>query len=201
MGRPAFCGWNRSAGLAVLVIAGSGRGAGKTAVGCALIAALPELRWVAVKVTRHGHDVDKGLWEELNLRSDKDTGRYLSAGAKRVFLISGVTDTQATELVAEARGRASECDALLVESNRITAAAVSHRGERAVTVAVLSGPAGEWKASLRECAGSVDALVLSNGLLPDEFESPFLRKPVFGLAEGRWSVPELVRFVRERIVG
>jgi molybdopterin-guanine dinucleotide biosynthesis protein len=187
--------------LAVLVIAGSGRGAGKTAVGCALIAALPELRWVVVKVTPHDHDVDKGLWEELNLRSDKDTGRYLSAGAKRVFLISGVTDTQATELVAEARGRASECDALLVESNRIAAGAVSRRGERAVTVAVLSGPVAEWKASLRECAGSVDALVLSNGLLPDELESPFLRKPVFGLAEGGWSVPELVRFVRERIVG
>jgi hypothetical protein len=155
---------------------------------------------VAVKVTPHVHDPGKGLWEELNLRSDKDSGRYLSAGATRAFLISGVTDSEATELVAEARSRASECDALLVESNRIASGVVSQRGERAMTVAVLSGPAAEWKVSLRECAGSVDALVLANGLLPEEFESPFLRKPVFGLAEGHWSVPELVRFVRERIM-
>jgi len=186
--------------LAVLVIAGSGRGVGKTAVGCALVAAMPEFSWVAVKVTSHRHDAGEELWEELNFCSDKDTGRYLAAGARRAFLIAGVTDSQAAELVVEARSRTSLCDALLVESNRISAGAVANRGEAAVSIAVLSGEEAEWKPSLRDCAGHVDALVLADGLLTDEFTSPFLRKPVFSLRAGEWSVPELVRFVRSRLL-
>ena len=186
--------------MAVLVIAGSGRGAGKTAVGCALIAAMPEFSWLAVKVTSHGHDVEEELWEELDSHSEKDTGRYLAAGARRAFLMSGVTDLREAELISEARSGASLCDALLVESNRISASASANQGEPAASIAVLSGTEVEWKASLRESAGRMDALVLANGLSPEEFTSPFLRKPVFGLAAGQWSVPELVRFVRSRLL-
>jgi hypothetical protein len=46
-----------------------------------------------------------------------------------------------------------------------------------------------------------DALVLANGVSREGFDSPFLRKPVFGLAPGEWSVPELVMFVRGRLLG
>jgi hypothetical protein len=187
--------------VAVLVIAGSGRGAGKTAVGCALMAAIPEFSWAAVKVTPHRHDVGEELWEELDFRSEKDTGRYLAAGARRAFLVSGAADLQAAELVSETRSRASLCDALLVESNRIAAGTVARRGEATVSLAVLAGPEAEWKASLRESAGMADALVLADGVSPEEFISPFARKPVFGLATGKWSVPELVRFVRGRLLG
>jgi hypothetical protein len=186
--------------LAVLVIAGSGRGAGKTAVGCALIAALPELRWVAVKVTPHLHR-DEEIWEEVDFRSGKDTGRYLAAGAGRAFLVGGVGVADAAGLVVGARSRAALCDGLLVESNRITAGSVARPGERVVTLAVLAGAEAEWKASLRECVGGVDALVLGSGLDANGFESPFRRKPVFSLGEGHWCVPELVRFVRGRLVG
>jgi len=186
--------------VTVLVIAGSGRGAGKTAVGCALIAALPELRWGAVKVTPHFHDVDKELWEELDLRSAKDTGRYLAAGARRAFLISSASKSRTTELISEARNCAPECNALVVESNGIAAGVVANRGERFCSIAMLAGAESEWKASLRECVGNVDALVLAGGVSPEEFESPFLRKPVFALAAGQWSVPELVRFVRGRLL-
>ena len=187
--------------MAVLVIAGSGRGAGKTAVGCALMAAMPEFSWAAVKVSPHRHDVDEELWEELDFRTAKDTGRYLAAGARRAFLVSGATDLRAVELVLEARERTSLCDALLVESNRVAAGSVARPGEAEVSLAVLAGAEAEWKASLRESAGMADALVLANGVSPEEFASPFLRKPVFGLAAGEWSVPELVRFVRGRLLG
>ena len=186
--------------MAVLVIAGSGRGAGKTAVGCALIAAMPEFRWVAVKVTPHVHGVGDELWEELDFRSDKDTGRYLAAGALRSFLISGMSESRAAGLFREVRSRTVLCDALLVESNRVAAGTVANRGERFCSIAMLAGAESEWKASLRECVGNVDALVLAGGVSPEEFESPFLRKPVFALAAGQWSVPELVRFVRGRLL-
>ncbi len=41
--------------MAVIVVGGSGRGAGKTALVCGLIRALPEIPWTAIKVTSHGH--------------------------------------------------------------------------------------------------------------------------------------------------
>ena len=200
MGHP-FSWLGGSDGLAVLVIAGSGRGAGKTAVGCALMAAMPEFSWLAVKASPHRHDIGEELWEELDFRSDKDTGRYLAAGARRAFLVSGAADLRAAELVLEARGRASLCDALLVESNRIAVGVVGRRGEPTVSIAMLSGDEAEWKASLRGSAGMADALVLADGVSLVDFVSPFLRKPVFGLATGEWSVPELVRFVRGRLLG
>jgi hypothetical protein len=186
--------------VAVLVIAGSGRGAGKTAVGCVLIAAMAELRWVAVKITPHVHDVGEEVWEELDEGSDKDTGRYLAAGAGRSFLISGASESRAAGLIGEARGSAPECDALLVESNRISAEVVANRGEPVCSIALLAGEESEWKPSLRECVGSVDALVLAGSVSLEGFESPFLRKPVFALEPGQWSVPELVRFVRWKLM-
>jgi hypothetical protein len=41
--------------MAIIVVGGSNRGVGKTALVCGLIAALPEYRWAAVKITSHLH--------------------------------------------------------------------------------------------------------------------------------------------------
>ncbi len=41
--------------MAIIVVGGSNRGVGKTALVCALIAALTEYRWTAVKITTHDH--------------------------------------------------------------------------------------------------------------------------------------------------
>jgi hypothetical protein len=41
--------------MAIIVVGGSNRGVGKTALVCGLIAALPEYRWNAVKITSHEH--------------------------------------------------------------------------------------------------------------------------------------------------
>jgi Ni2+-binding GTPase involved in maturation of urease and hydrogenase len=185
----------------VLVIAGSGRGAGKTAVGCALIAAMPELRWTAVKVTLHGHDVGGGLWEEMDADSGKDTGRYLAAGATHAFLISGLSDDALVDAVAEIRNRYAETDSLFVESNRVAPQALARTGERAVCLAVLSGEEKQWKASLRERIDNADALVSTGGLLRRELPAEIGRKIVLGLDKGQWSSPELLTFVRERMLG
>jgi hypothetical protein len=192
------CDWSVNA-LAVLVIAGSGRGAGKTAVGCALMAALPELNWLAVKVTPHLHGVDGGLWEERDGESSTDTGRYLRAGAAHAFLISNVSDEGVPELLMRARNGCAEASALLVESNRVDPGMVVDRRERAVCLAVLSGPVAGWKASLRDRMDDADALVLTGGLSLEELPAAVGEKAVFRLAEGQWLSPELLAFVRERI--
>jgi hypothetical protein len=41
--------------MAIIVVGGSNRGVGKTALVCGLIAALPDYRWTAVKITTHDH--------------------------------------------------------------------------------------------------------------------------------------------------
>jgi hypothetical protein len=48
--------------MAIIVVGGSNRGVGKTALVCGLIAALPDYRWTAVKITTHSHQpVSQGL--------------------------------------------------------------------------------------------------------------------------------------------
>jgi hypothetical protein len=170
-------------------------------VGCALIAAMPELSWMAVKVTPHVHDLGGGLWEELNQDSDKDTGRYLAAGAAHAFLISNLSDEAIVDAVAEARNRYAETDSLFVESNRVATPALARTGERTACLAVLSGEEKQWKASLRERIDSAHALVLTGGLLRKELPVEIRRKTLFGLDEGQWSSAELLAFVRARMVG
>jgi hypothetical protein len=186
--------------VAVLVIAGSGRGAGKTAVGCALIAAMPELNWMAVKVTPHGHDVADVLWEEADCQSDKDTGRYLAAGAAHAFLISNLADEALVDAVAEARNRCSETGSLFIETNRVGRQELARSGERAACLAVLSGSEAQWKASLRERIDDADALVLTGGLSQEGLRVELREKKVFRFDERQWSSPELLAFVRKRLV-
>ncbi len=186
--------------MAVLVVGGSGRGAGKTAVGCALIAAIRELRWAAVKVSPHSHESGEGIREETDASSPKDTGRYLAAGARRAFLVTADSDPMADELIRAVRGRAAECDALLVESNR-DLAGIAGEGEPAVLLAVMDD---SWaKSSLPDTVARADALILTGGGLSQELARELLqkesRKPVFRLPEGMWCSGELLDFVRAKL--
>ena len=74
--------------MAILVVGGSGRGVGKTALVCGLIAALPEFRWTGVKITTDDHGMGEPIWEETDPGQGSDTARYLSAGAVRALLVT-----------------------------------------------------------------------------------------------------------------
>jgi molybdopterin-guanine dinucleotide biosynthesis protein len=184
--------------LAALVISGSGRGAGKTAVGCALIAALKEFRWTAVKVSPHAHDAPLGLWEETDRGSEKDTGRYLKAGARRAFLMTtdaGWNGARLPVLDGVVR-EAMTAGAVLVESNRFAQSAWARSGVR---LAVIGAPVEEWKASLRECVLEADALVLTGGMTRFDLPMEFRGRHLFTFPSGKWASPALVGFVRERL--
>ena len=168
--------------MAMLAIGGSGRGVGKTAVGCALIAALPELRWTAVKISPHEHGLP-AVWEETDRSSAKDSGRYLAAGAERAFLVRGDAEAELAGLAGTG--------ALLVESNR--------RLSGALFLAVLAGHEASWKPSMRDRVAEADALVLMGGMTVAELPEALRGKPVFDLAAGEWLTPRLLRFVGERL--
>ena len=74
--------------MAVIVVGGSGKGAGKTALICGLLRALAEHPWVAVKITSHAHGRADSILEETEARQGTDTARYLAAGAKRALLVT-----------------------------------------------------------------------------------------------------------------
>jgi hypothetical protein len=132
--------------MAIVVVGGSGRGVGKTALVCGVIAALPEFGWIAVKVASHAHAGLPPVYEELDSRDlaaeelavkesngkesragesaglETDTARYLASGARRAFLVAA-TDDEVDERIGE---RLSELLKLLgpepnliFESNRV----------------------------------------------------------------------------------
>ena len=86
--------------MSVVVVGGHTRNIGKTSVVAGLIAALPERRWTAVKITQFGHGVCSAngepcecetadhtiaVSEERSRVSGTDTARFLAAGAEKAF--------------------------------------------------------------------------------------------------------------------
>lgn len=63
----------------ILLVGGQCRNVGKTTAVCQIIAATTEAGWIALKVTPHSHEPHR----------HGDTERYLEAGARRSYLISG----------------------------------------------------------------------------------------------------------------
>jgi hypothetical protein len=84
--------------MAIIVVGGGGRGAGKTALVCGLMRALPDISWTAVKITSHEHGHEHGqdkttpIWEETAPGEGTDTARYLAAGARRALLVTAGED-------------------------------------------------------------------------------------------------------------
>ena len=187
--------------MAAVVIFGSGRGAGKTAVGCALIAAMPEFQWVAVKVTPHLHDRQAGLREETELDSSKDTARYLRAGAMRSFLISASRSSHAIangQLLGKVAQLAPVAAAWIVEGG-VDAGDLNEIAGPVVSVAILRGRAEEWKPSVLSRLASADALVVTGGGLPEQLSPELQSISSFYLPEGQWVSAELLSFVRARL--
>ena len=104
--------------MAVIVVGGSGRGVGKTALVCGLIRALPQVSWTAVKITSDDHRKPTPVWEETAPGLETDTARYLSAGARRALLVA-VPDKALGEIVQQILERHSSHGGVIFESNRV----------------------------------------------------------------------------------
>jgi hypothetical protein len=99
-------------------VGGGGRGAGKTALVCGIIAALPEFEWTAVKITRHRHGDFEPIHEETVPGQETDTARYLGAGARRAFLITA-DDEELPQRLSEFQKELDAASHVIFESNRI----------------------------------------------------------------------------------
>jgi hypothetical protein len=180
--------------LAIVVVGGSAKDIGKTALVCGVIAALPEFDWTAVKIT--GHDYDFGsisqssVVTETTAGQETDTARYLAAGARRALLVRRCgPDVPMGEIRVALEGACN----ILFESNRIMDVVKPD-----VCLALVGGSGTELKPSFLGLLRKADALV-SVGSIEMESAELAVDIPRFELESLDHLTPELVNWLRSRL--
>jgi hypothetical protein len=177
--------------MAIVVVGGSGRGAGKTSFVRGLIAALPEYRWNAVKITHHVHGERKPFWEETEPGEGTDTARYLAAGAQRAFLVTAGDERLP---IGEIRATLGSDANVIFESNRIVGVLDPN-----LCIGVIGGSDNQIKPSFESFLERADALVIVAERGIGDLHLPQSGAKVFQLAHcGRVSA-EMLDWLRLRL--
>jgi hypothetical protein len=188
--------------MAIVVIGGSSRGIGKTALMCGLIAVLKEQNWTAVKIASHEHWNVEPIWEENSSTDSTDTSRYLAAGARRAFLLTApeVLDPNETGLgltLGEFFPQAGRGVNIIFESNRVL-----YHVQPGLCLMVEGRGQDVRKPSFVRVAERANAIVSFDGT--DEPRSPGLleierRVPVFHLPQYGIIPHSMELWVREHL--
>jgi hypothetical protein len=184
--------------VAILVVGGSTKDIGKTALVCAIISALRDFDWTAVKITAHDYiagivdqdSANPAIREETTAGSETDTSRYLAAGARRALLVTRSDDGIPIDEIRRALGGDLN---ILFESNRIADAV-----EPDVCLAIVVGPPANWKPSFVRLLQKADAVV---SFEPVEIEAAMLRPeiPRFELQSPDRPSPDMIDRLRSRL--
>jgi hypothetical protein len=176
--------------MATIVVGGCGRGVGKTALVCGLIAALPEFRWTAIKITSHRHGQPEPVWEETQPGLGTDTARYLAAGARRALLLTAVPEEFAQIVPRFLQPLQEEQKNLIIESNSIL---------RLLTPDLCLGVNGASETESKPSFGLVmvraDALVT----LAAHDGGSEGAKPLFHLADMERISPQMLSWLRRKL--
>jgi sugar/nucleoside kinase (ribokinase family) len=180
--------------VAIVVVGGSGKDVGKTGVVCAVISALREYEWTAVKIT--GHDYPAGgsnessaalvIREETRAGEETDTARFLRAGAKRALLVTRVGDEVPMDEIRAALGSDRN---VVFESNRILDTVKPD-----VCLALVGGD--ERKASFVRLMRAADAVLTVQGSAAETLREGVRR---FQLESVDRLPAELLTWLRERL--
>jgi hypothetical protein len=156
--------------MSIVVIGGHSRNIGKTSAMCALISALPQLRWTAIKITQFGHGICSAngkpcdcetadhtiaISEERDRASGTDSSRYLVAGAVRSLWMR-TRQGQLAEAMPRIRLEIERAENVLFESN-----SVLRFLDPDVFASVLDPGVPDFKASARRYLDRADALLVS----------------------------------------
>ena len=174
--------------MAIVVIGGQAKDIGKTSAICGLIAAMPERRWTAIKISRHGHGA--GAVEERDATTGTDSSRYLAAGAARAFWISTHED-QLAEAMPRIRAAMRGSENVILESNGVL------EYLRPDLYAVVLDPAvADFKVSAFRYLERADAILVrggTGGLLPAIEHIPLFR------IDASFSSVEFTSFVAQKL--
>ena len=199
--------------MAILVIGGHSRNIGKTSVVAGLIAALPEKRWTAFKITQFGHGVCSAngepcdcetdehtvaVSEERNVGSGTDSARYLAAGAIRSFWVR-TRQGQLAEAMPRIRKELEQTENAVIESNSIL------RFLRPdLYLSVLDPAVADFKESARLYLDRADAVLVPAGVLGRPGWKGVSLKlvegtPVLAMNPPDYVTDEIVEFVAGRL--
>jgi hypothetical protein len=184
----------------LVAIGGHSRHVGKTSVSAALIEALPEADWTAVKISSApGSGAELVLVEAKDPSAAGDSARYLRAGARHSWWIQAPADglARAVPILEEIIAAAPNT---LIESNSL----IGFLPPR-LYLLVLDPAVEDFKASARDFLDRVDAfLLIGDGpphpawpIAPELLAS----RLCFRLRRGSWTDPAMVNWMRERIRG
>jgi molybdopterin-guanine dinucleotide biosynthesis protein len=199
--------------VAIVVVGGHTRNIGKTSVVAGLIAAMPEMRWTAIKITQFGHGVCSAngepcdcetadhamaISEEHNPTTGTDSSRYLAAGAARSFWVR-TREGQLQAAMPRVRQLIDAADNVVIESNSVL------RFLRPdVSLSVMDPSVGDFKASAMRYLDRADALVVAGdaeiiGAWDGVSAAMLASKPHFAARPPVYCSAELAAFVRERL--
>jgi hypothetical protein len=200
--------------MALVVIGGHSRSVGKTSVVAGLIAALPEFNWTALKITQFGHgicsadgkpcDCDTGddhfraLSDEKETSGETDTSRFLVAGAKRAVWVR-TRQGRLSEAITDIERKIAGAENVIMESNSILGFLKPD-----IYLSVLDAGQEDFKVSANEFLDRADAVILHQTGAEPKWRGVSLDriagKPRFMIQPPPYVTPEIVAFVRDRLV-
>jgi hypothetical protein len=199
--------------MAIIVIGGHSRSVGKTSVVAGLIAALPEFRWTALKITQYGHgicsangkacdcataDHSWAISEERDRSGESDTSRFLVAGAERALWVR-TEQGRLAEAMPSLRNKIANATNVIMESNSVL------RFLRPDLYLTVLDPATEdFKSSAREFLDRANAVILHESSDSPTWTKvslkPVTGRPVFHVHPPQYVTPDIVAYVRDRLV-
>ena len=199
--------------MAVVVVGGHSRNVGKTSVVAGLIAAMPEMRWVAFKVTQFGHGMCSAngepcdcetaehtlaVSEERDGSTGTDSSRFLAAGAVRSLWVRTRTGDLA-EAMPRIRKELERAENAIFESNSIL------RFLRPdLYLSVVDPTVEDFKDSARLYLDRADAVLAPEGVLGrPEWKGVSLKlvegTPVLPMRPPEYVTDEVASFVAGRL--
>ena len=197
--------------MALVVVGGHSRNVGKTSVVAGLIAALPELRWTAMKITQYGHNIcsndgdpchcatEDHTWaisEEKDRSGLTDTSRFLVAGADRVWWVRSQQGHLAEALPNLRKILVSSGNAIL-ESNSILKFLRPD-----VYLTVLDPETADFKQSAQEFLDRADAVIM-HATKQSNWHGvslkPVAGRPIFSIHAPEYVTTEITNFVRSKL--
>ena len=198
--------------MSLIVIGGHSRSVGKTSVVAGLVAALPEFRWTAIKITQYGHGIcsangelcdcatDDHSWavtEEHDRSGESDTSRFLVAGAARSLWVR-TRQGMLAEAMPRVREELAGAENAILESN-----SVMRFLRPDLYLTVLDPATADFKTSAQECLDRADAVILHDGTGDTAWAKvslkPVTTKPTFHIRPPQYVTPDLIEFVRQRV--
>lgn len=198
--------------MAIVVVGGQSRNLGKTSVIAGIIAALPDLNWIAWKLTQFGHgrcsldgkpchcatdDHCYAISEEKDAAGRSDTSRFLAAGAIRSFWVR-TEQGRLHEALPAIRRRLAEAQNSILESNSILKFI-----DPDLYITVLDPSTKDFKASARAYVERADAVLLHPARDLDGAQADFLvpdaRSRIFRIFPPEYASRDLIAFIRTRL--